>query len=237
VYSSAFCRIYNEFGWNVYPEVLAEQLWEWLTRRGASVRTGLDLGCGTGVLCGALSARGVAAAGIDLSEGMIALARERYPACRFTVADMTAYAPAETFDLVTCTGDALNHLFSLEDVERVFRNVYGYLAPGGYFVFDLLRETEIPEGEPFELPYSDAVRAVFQTDRDGEEIVRLRVAVYENGEKTLEEEIREKVHDPETVCALLRRTGFTVLQCADRLLPEAGHGTTWFIAARKGPGQ
>ncbi len=233
MYSSAFCRIYNEFGWNVYPEVFAEQLWEWLARRGASVRTSLDLGCGTGVLCGALAARGVKAAGIDLSQGMIAIARERYPACRFTVADMTAYAPEEAFDLVTCTGDALNHLFSPEDTARVFRNVYGYLAPGGYFVFDLLRETEIPAEEPFELPYSDTVRAVLRTARDGEGAVCLRVSVYEDGEKVLEEEIRERLYDPGMICSLLEETGFTVLQCADRLLPEAGHGATWFIAARK----
>ena len=26
MYSSAFCRVYNEFGWNVYPEVFAAQL-------------------------------------------------------------------------------------------------------------------------------------------------------------------------------------------------------------------
>ena len=233
MYGSAFCRIYNEFGWNVYPEVLAEQLWEWLSRRSAGVKTALDLGCGTGVLCGALRAHGVRAAGADLSEGMIAIARERFPDCAFAVADMTRYAPAGPFDLVTCTGDALNHLFSPEDVAKVFRNVYGYLSEGGYFVFDLLRESEIPSGEPFELEYSDTVRAVFRSDRDGEGTVRLHVEVYEIGVRTVSEEIREKLHDPETVCNLLRRAGFEVLQCADRLLPEAAHGTTWFIAARK----
>ena len=32
----------------------------------------------------------------------------------------------------------------------------------------------------------------------------------------------------------LEETGFTVLQCADRLLMDSGvHGNTWFIAARR----
>ena len=93
MYSSVFCRIYNEFGWNVYPEVFAEQLWRWLGRKNAAVRTALDLGCGTGVLCRALAERGVKARGVDLSEGMIAIARERAPALRFDVGDMGRKRP------------------------------------------------------------------------------------------------------------------------------------------------
>lgn len=235
MYGSAFCRVYDRFGWNVYPEILAGQLWEWLGLRGAGIRTALDLGCGTGILAGALAAHGVRSAGVDLSEGMIAIARERFPGCRFEAADMTDYAPGERFDLVTCTGDALNHLFDPADVAKVIRNVYGYLAEGGYFVFDLLRESEIPSDEPFELDYSDTVRAVFRTVRDEDGIVHLTIRVFEEGRLLVSEEILEKVHDPETVCALLRQTGFTVLQCSDRLLPTAGHGTTWFVAARKEP--
>ncbi len=235
VYGSAFCRVYDQFGWNVYPEILAGQLWEWLDLQGAKIETALDLGCGTGVLCGALTARGVRTVGADLSEGMIAIARERFPEGRFDVADMTVYEPGAQFDLVTCTGDALNHLFELTDVAKVVRNVYGYLTDGGFFVFDLLRESEIPSDEPFELDYSDTVRAVFRTVRDEGGIVHLNVRVFESDRELFSEEIREKVHDPEAVCAMLRQAGFTVLQCGDRLLPAAGHGTTWFVAARKGP--
>ena len=33
MYGSLFCRVYNEFGWNVYPEVFAEQLLRWLWDR------------------------------------------------------------------------------------------------------------------------------------------------------------------------------------------------------------
>ena len=35
------------------------------------------------------------------------------------------------------------------------------------------------------------------------------------------------------VCALLKQCGFTLLRCADRMLDDGGHGTTWFIIATK----
>ena len=233
MYGSAFCRVYDEFGWNYYPEAFGEQLAEWLARRGFAPRTALDMGCGTGVLCGALKARGIEAAGIDLSADMVALACARHPGLRFETADMTAFRARAPVDMITCTGDALNHLFDLEDVERTFQNARANLNPGGLFVFDLLNEGEVPDGEPFDLDYSDSVRARFTTTREPGGIVNLNIRVYDSGTLTVEENIREKVHDVNAVLARLERAGFEVLQCADRLLEDAAHGTTWFIAARK----
>lgn len=233
MYGSAFCRAYNEFGWNAYPEVFAEQLLDWIALRGMTVRSCLDLGCGTGVLCARLAERGVETLGLDLSADMTAQARENFPGLAFETGDMVRWLPPRRFDLVTCTGDALNHVFLLSDLEQIFRNVYGYLGDGGAFVFDLLREGEIPSEEPFELAYSDSISAVFRTARQGDEIT-LRIGVYENGAMKYEEVIREKLYPPREICALLEKTGFRVIQCADQLIPGSGnHGTTWFIAAEK----
>ena len=30
MYSSAFCKVYNEFGWNYFPRAFGEQLLEWI---------------------------------------------------------------------------------------------------------------------------------------------------------------------------------------------------------------
>ncbi len=234
MYGSAFCRAYNEFGWNVYPEVFADQLLDWIALQGIGVKSSLDLGCGTGVLCARLAERGIDALGVDLSADMVARARENFPGLAFETGDMVRWTTSRRFDLVTCTGDALNHVFEPNDLEWIFRNVYGYLSDGGAFVFDLLSEGEIPSEEPFELEYSPEIRAVFRTSRQGDEIT-LRIAVYENGALQCDETIREKLHPREKVCALLEKCSFRVLQCADRLIPGAeNHGTTWFIAADKG---
>ena len=233
MYSDVFCKVYNEFGWNYYPEIFGEQLLLWLKRRGVSPENSMDLGCGTGVLCRILQKEGIRAAGMDFSAGMIDIARQESPHIPFEVADMITYRPEVQFDLVTCTGDALNHIPGLDDIGRIFDNVYAYTSPGGYFIFDILNEQEVSTSEPFEMDFTDTVRVWFQMTRPEENKVNLKVRVFENGVLQFEENIRETIHDPGVICQLLRQSGFTVEKCADRLLEDSGRGTTWFVVARK----
>ena len=233
MYSDVFCKVYNEFGWNYYPEIFGEQLLQWLAQNHVKVNTSMDLACGTGVLCEILHKAGIEASGMDFSQGMIDIARQSCPAIHYDVADMTTYRPDRQFDLVTCTGDALNHIMALDQVEKIFQNVYAYTAPGGYFIFDILNENEVSDSEPFEMDFSETTRVWFQMTRPGEKQVNLQVRVYENGDLKLEENIRETIHDVTTICALLQTCGFTVLRCADSLLEDGGHGTTWFVIAKK----
>lgn len=233
MYSDIFCKVYNEFGWNYYPEAFGEQLLQWIQENDFHPKTAMDLACGTGVLCEILAEQGIASAGMDFSSGMIDIARSRNPHIPYEVADMTTYRPHKLFDLVTCTGDAVNHISALTDVEKIFQNVYAYLAPGGYFVFDLLNENEVSDSEPFEMDFTETTKVWFQMTRPAENKVSLTIRVYENGELQLEEVIRETIHEPAAICELLRNCGFTVLRCADRMLDDGGHGTTWFIIVRK----
>ena len=233
MYSDVFCKVYNEFGWNYYPEIFGEQLLKWLERSGIQPKTAMDLACGTGILCGILDKAGIEASGMDFSSGMIEIARENTPHIHYDVADMITYRPQRQFDLVTCTGDAVNHISDLSDVEKIFQNVYAYLIPGGYFVFDLLNENEVSDSEPFDMDFTDTIRVWFQMTRPGEKKVNLKIKVYEHGELAFEENIRETIHDSEAICSLLKTCGFEEITCRDRLLPENNHGTTYFVIARK----
>ena len=234
MYSDIFCKVYNEFGWNYYPEAFGEQLLLWMEQTGAKVRSSMDLACGTGVLCEILHGQGIEAGGMDFSEGMIAIARQRNPEIAYDVADMVKYRPERNFDLVTCTGDAVNHILDICDVEQIFRNVYGYLNTDGWFVFDLLNEHEVSDSEPFEMDYSKTIRVWFQMTRPAHNKVRLIIRVFENDVLSFEETIQETIHDPAVVCDLLRRCGFREVICSDRLLPDSGNpSTTWYITARK----
>lgn len=234
MYSDAFCKIYNEFGWNYFPEAFGEQLLTWIRQNQVTVKTSMDLACGTGVLCEILHQAGIKAAGMDFSEGMIAIAKERSPEIDYEVADMILFRPAKQFDLVTCTGDALNHIIDLKDVAQIFRNVYDYVKEGGYFIFDILNENEVPTAEPFDLDYSDEIRTQFMITQDEKGIINLKTRTYEKGELKFEENITEIVHDPEVICSLLRECGFQVLKCTDHLLEDKEkHGTSWYIIAKK----
>ena len=233
MYSEVFCRVYNEFGWNYYPEAFGQQLLDWMEKKGIKGESCLDMGCGTGVLCRLLRSHGIAASGMDLSEGMIAIAREESPEIPYDVGDMVTYVPGGQFDMVTCTGDALNHIGSLSDVQQIFYNVFSWLNPGGYFVFDILNENEVSSSEPFEMDFSDTVRVWFQMTCPAPKEVQLKIRVYEEGILAFEENIRETVHDPAIICDMLRTAGFAEVQCADRLLPEHNPSTTWFVTAKK----
>ena len=233
MYSDLFCKVYNVFGWNYYPEIFGHQLLLWLKEKGITPKTAMDLGCGTGVLCEILDESGIQAAGMDFSAGMIDIARQRNGKIPYEVADMITYRPEKQFDLVTCTGDALNHIGELTDVAKILENVYAYTAPGGYFVFDILNENEVSTSEPFEMDFDETTRVWFQMTRPGEKQVNLKIRVYEHGGLSFEENIRETIHDPVTICKLLKETGFAVLRCADSLLDDGSHGTTWFVIARK----
>ena len=234
MYSDVFCKVYNEFGWNYYPEAFGEQLLQWLKNHRVPVRTALDLACGTGVLCRCLKAAGIHSRGMDFSQGMIDIARSESPDIPYDVADMTRYRPDARFDLVTCTGDALNHIPALSDVGRIFENVYAYLAPGGYFIFDLLDENEISTEEPFDLQFDEHISARFQITRPAENKVHLQTQVFTDGLHSFTEDIFETVHDREAVLELLRRAGFTIESCAHRLLENGADVATWYVIARKG---
>ena len=233
MYSDVFCKVYNEFGWNYYPEIFGEQLLRWLRQNRLKPQKAMDLACGTGVLCQILQENGIRASGMDLSAGMIAIARQRTPGIHYDVADMTTFCPNAQFDLVSCTGDALNHIPQLADVEKIFRNVYTYTAEGGWFVFDILNQREVSTSEPFEMDMEDGLHVWFQMTQPEPDQVNLKIRVSEAGQLRFEENIRETIHDPEIICDLLRRCGFTVLRCADTLLDGDNHGTTWFVIARK----
>lgn len=232
MYSDVFCKVYNEFGWNYFPEAFSEQLLTWLSRNQITVHTCMDLACGTGILCEILHDHGIKAAGMDFSEGMIEIAKSKSTEIEYEVADMITYCPDKKFDLVTCTGDAINHIHDLNNVEQIFKNVYGYLNEGGHFIFDILNEKNVAQGGPIDIDFSEDIKAELMVTRDENDTTNLRITVYEKGREPFVENITEKLHKPEVICDLLEKCGFTVVRCADHLLEEE-HGTAWFIVARK----
>lgn len=233
MYSDVFCKVYNVFGWNYYPEIFGQQLLQWLKNKAVAPRRALDLACGTGILCRILADQGIQTTGMDLSPGMIEIAREGDSRILYEVGDMTDYRPAQPVDLVTCTGDALNHIHDPEALQKILDNVHGYLTPGGWFVFDLLNEQEVSDSEPFEMDFDEYTQVWFQMTRPEQEQVNLKIRVYEGGSLALEENIRERIYEPNLILEMLRHSGFVNIRCADRLLEEANPGTTWFVTAQK----
>lgn len=98
----------------------------------------LDLGCGEGYCSRALGRRGAQVLGLDLSAGMVDLARQAEAAeplgIRYDVADAAAVdLGTDRFDLVVAV--FLFNYLAVEPMRRTMANVHRMLAPGGHFVF------------------------------------------------------------------------------------------------------
>ena len=232
MYSEYFSKIYNELGWNYYPEAFAQTLLAWIAQQRLPVCDLLDIGCGTGVLCRLLRQSGIRARGIDLSPAMIAIARAKDPKGWYDTADMTTYRLPSSFDLVTCTGDAINHLTRPSDVEQTFCNVRESLKSGGVFLFDLLGEGEISDEEPFECALSDAVLTRLSMKKSEDGLVTLTIRAWEQGKQTVNEQITERLYDTEEIRSMLTRAGFGSVQFSHHLLENAQNVPTWYVTAR-----
>ena len=96
----------------------------------------LDVGCGChGRFIRLLTKRGYAVEGLDVSERMIALAREREPQVTFHHADACEWQADGEYDFITAW-DSLWHV-PLERSAEVLTKLCDVLSPGGIFIFTL----------------------------------------------------------------------------------------------------
>jgi SAM-dependent methyltransferase len=106
----------------------------------------IDLGCGTGRLCRHFAARGFECVGVDLSDEMLARAKDnlhapgvtaaaRY-AVRYVAANLVDLAglPEASFDYAACLFSTLGMVRGADNRARVVANAFRLLRPGGRFV-------------------------------------------------------------------------------------------------------
>jgi SAM-dependent methyltransferase len=95
----------------------------------------VDVGCGTGWLHPALTARGVRVVGLDRSFGMVAETRLQARAHRLRVTALRADAQQLPLRDACCDrATALHMLFHVPDVRRALRELRRVLRPGGRVV-------------------------------------------------------------------------------------------------------
>ncbi len=97
----------------------------------------LDVCCGSGHVTAELVRRGYQVCGVDQSAALIDIARRKLPAARFFVQDVENLFIEDCFDAAISTFDSLNHILSIDGVERAFNRVREHLKPQGTFVFDM----------------------------------------------------------------------------------------------------
>ena len=136
-----FSSVYDILTENVEYEKVADRVCSLLHENGVDGGLLLDLGCGTGTLSFLLEKKGYDIIGVDASEDMLIVANEK----KFegNSSAMFLCQKAETLDLygtIDCTVsslDTINHIDSIEKVEKAFSLVSLFMNMGGIFIFDM----------------------------------------------------------------------------------------------------
>lgn len=97
--------------------------------------TVLDLGCGAGRTTVGLARQGFQVTAIDLSRGLLAEARRRYPDLDFREMDATRLDfPDASFDAALFSYNGLDCIYPVAQRERCIAEVHRVLRPGGVFL-------------------------------------------------------------------------------------------------------
>ncbi len=155
---TGFAQVYDIFMDNVPYDNWTEYLTGLLQEYGVKDGLVLELGCGTGKVTRRLALKGYDMIGIDLSDEMLEIAREkeysddswedaepdselksRNPIL-YLQQDMREFELFGTVSAVVSICDSMNYITSEEDLIKVFQLVNNYLDPGGLFIFDMNTE-------------------------------------------------------------------------------------------------
>jgi SAM-dependent methyltransferase len=130
----------HDVGHGALAEAAAQRLVEELRGRGFRNGVVVDLGCGSGILARILSHAGYRIIGMDISDAMLAIARERAPDAELYVRSFVS-ADLPACIAVTAIGEVLNYAFDerngTQARDDLFQGAYEALAPGGLLMLDM----------------------------------------------------------------------------------------------------
>lgn len=95
----------------------------------------LDVGCGTGTHLGHLRER-FEVAGVDISPGLLAIARGKLPDVPLHQGDMKDFDLGRRFDVVTCLFGSIGYARDVPGLRRAIGNLARHVAPGGLLLLE-----------------------------------------------------------------------------------------------------
>lgn len=244
---SSLAAVYDalNFGcdYNAYASYIAKELKAHGTEPTELV---LDLACGTGKLTLLLREQGYDMTGIDISENMLAVAREEcykrgISDVLWLCQDMTDFELYGTVDACVCCLDSINYLTKISDVKRCFSLVYNYLVPDGIFVFDVNtphRFEKIYGNNDYILENDGAFCAWQNSYNEKSKLCRFLLSIFtenDDGTYTRNDELQtEKCYSRAQLEKALTDTGFEILGVYGDLnrTPAGDTDEKWYFTVR-----
>ncbi|MET9441851.1 class I SAM-dependent methyltransferase [Streptomyces sp. NPDC006610] len=208
------------------PERLAARWTEdCLRRHGAGPRV-LDLGCGTGRDAAHLHRAGRTVTGADLSEAMLAHAREHHPGPDYVRADLHGFDLGRAaFDAVTCLDSALLYCHTNDQLDACLASCRRALAPGGLLVAEMRNGAYfLGRTDLLDAPRTDSFTwqgvthrstTTLTVDRTAQLLRRVRVWTRDDGSPPLAQRSAWRLLFPQELRYVLAAHGFEVLELFD----------------------
>ncbi len=153
--------------------------------RGEAPKSILDVACGTGNYTFVFADRGYDATGVDLSEEMLQVAREKTVGKdnpRFLKMDMRRLQLVSRYDAATVLFGGFGYLFGEGDVGLFLGSIARHLNSGGLLVFEFWQNSAV-------LPAATGASGLKSWDRaedDNQSIIRLSLSKYDSHTNILE---------------------------------------------------
>jgi len=196
------------------------------------VQNGLvvDLGCGGGVLAEILTQAGYHVLGIEISENMLKLARQRAPKTQFIRGSLFQAKLPECV-AVTAIGQCVNYQFdrrSKSGLAGLFRRIYCALSPGGVFLFDVVEPGRVSKPPSLHFEGKDWAILVDKEEDIRRHVLTRRMTMFRKSGRLFrrsEEVHRQRLYPLTEIRGELISAGFRV-----RRLP--GYGNEHFPSGR-----
>ena len=221
-----FAYFYDEFNGAADYDALFAYVTGELKAHGIQDGIVADFGCGTGELTLMLAQAGYDMIGIDVSEEMLSVLRDKADALGLPLTnpmllcqDLLQLDLYGTIRAAVSTFDTYNHIGPLENFEKAIAKAAFFMEKDGVFIFDLntpYKHQKILAGETFDIEAEDA-ECHWTNHFDaatGRVDITIDIDYHETGEH-FKESFSEYSYPLDLVTSLLEKYGFTVAKVAD----------------------
>lgn len=244
--------MYNDFAY-LYDELIndvdykkwVDYYFKIFQRYGLNPQLGLDLGCGTGNMTTELCRRGMEMTGVDLSEDMLMVAREKSEGMDilYLNQDMCSFELYGTVDFIISSLDCMNYITDKRDLLKVMKLANNYLNPGGLFIFDINTRHKLENviGNNTFILENDSIFCSWQNEYDK----RRRICDFyltffcenEGAYTRFDEHHSERAYETEEIKSLIESSGMRLLKVYDDLSfenPGKRSERIFFVAQEQG---
>lgn len=220
---SDFALVYDRLMCDVDYKARTEYLLKLFKKYGKKPTLLLDLACGTGGFSNEMAKRGIEVIGVDMSEEMLGIAREKSAEEETDVLYLCQRAEEldlyGTVDGAICSMDSLNHITDIKALKKAASRVSLFLEEGCLFIFDVntvYKHEKVLADNTFVID-EDGIYCVWQNEYDSKNLktnIMLDFFVEEEDGSFSRygEDFCERAYTHEELAEILKECGLEILE-------------------------